>query len=103
MTPNNRQQALVIEGAHILENKVGMAPGMLVNHGIKNCILLPGPPKEMQPMAKHELLPYLLNGEQTIFSELLRFAGIGESKVETELMDLIDEQTNQLLLSCWNT
>lgn len=94
MTPNNRQQALVIEGAHILENKVGMAPGMLVNHGDKKIALLPGPPKEMQPMAKHELLPYLLNGEQTIFSELLRFAGIGESKVETELMDLIDEQTN---------
>nr|WP_284698462.1 CinA family nicotinamide mononucleotide deamidase-related protein [Staphylococcus xylosus] len=94
MTPNNRQQALVIEGAHILENKVGMAPGMLVNHGDKKIVLLPGPPKEMQPMAKHELLPYLLNGEQTIFSELLRFAGIGESKVETELMDLIDEQTN---------
>ncbi|WP_445194248.1 CinA family nicotinamide mononucleotide deamidase-related protein [Staphylococcus xylosus] len=94
MTPNNRQQALVIEGAHILENKVGMAPGMLVNHGDKKIVLLPGPPKEMQPMAKHELLPYLLNGEQTIFSELLRFAGIGESKVETELMDLIDQQTN---------
>ncbi|MDN8848750.1 competence/damage-inducible protein A, partial [Staphylococcus aureus] len=65
-----------------------------VNHGNKKIALLPGPPKEMQPMAKHELLPYLLNGEQTIFSELLRFAGIGESKVETELMDLIDQQTN---------
>jgi competence/damage-inducible protein CinA-like protein len=94
MTPNNRQQALVIEGASILENKVGMAPGMLVNHGDKKIALLPGPPKEMQPMAKHELLPHLLNGEHTIFSELLRFAGIGESKIETELMDLIDQQTN---------
>ena len=43
MTPNNRQQALVIEGASILENKVGMAPGMFVNHGDKKIALLPGP------------------------------------------------------------
>ncbi|MDG0842272.1 CinA family nicotinamide mononucleotide deamidase-related protein [Staphylococcus equorum] len=94
MTPNNRQQALVIEGSHVLENKVGMAPGMLVDQDEKRIVLLPGPPREMQPMAKNELLPFFLNGESTIFSELLRFAGIGESKVETVLMDLIDGQTN---------
>lgn len=94
MTPNNKQQALVIEGSHVLENKVGMAPGMLVEVEGKRIALLPGPPKEMQPMAKNELLPYLLEGEQVIFSELLRFAGIGESRVETELIDLIDNQYN---------
>ncbi|HLR19584.1 MAG TPA: CinA family nicotinamide mononucleotide deamidase-related protein [Staphylococcus sp.] len=94
MTPNNRQQALVLEGAHVLENKVGMAPGMVINHDDKCVVLLPGPPREMQPMAKYELLPFFLNGESIIFSELLRFAGIGESKVETVLMDLIDNQTN---------
>nr|WP_245337681.1 CinA family nicotinamide mononucleotide deamidase-related protein [Staphylococcus sp. GDY8P45P] len=94
MTPNNKQQALVIEGAIVLDNKVGMAPGMLIEHNDKHIALLPGPPKEMQPMAKHGLLPYFLNGESIIFSELLRFAGIGESKIETILMDLIDNQTN---------
>lgn len=57
-------------------------------------MLLPGPPKEMKPMAKNELLPYLLDDDRVIFSELLRFAGIGESKVETILMDLIDNQSN---------
>lgn len=94
MTPNNKQQALVIEGAIVLDNKVGMAPGMLIEHNDKHIALLPGPPKEMQPMAKDGLLPYFLNGESIIFSELLRFAGIGESKIETILMDLIDNQTN---------
>ncbi|KYH14639.1 CinA family nicotinamide mononucleotide deamidase-related protein [Staphylococcus kloosii] len=94
MTPNNKQQALVIEGSKVLENKVGMAPGMLVETNGKRIALLPGPPKEMQPMAKNELLPHLLDGEQVIFSELLRFAGIGESRVETELLDLIDNQSN---------
>lgn len=94
MTPNNKQQALVIEGSKVLENKVGMAPGMLVHYDDKKVVLLPGPPKEMQPMAKNELLPYFLEGENSIYSESLRFAGIGESRVETELMDLIDNQSN---------
>ena len=47
----------------------------------------------MQPMAKNELLPYLMDEDRVIHSEQLRF-GIGESKVETELMDLIDSQEN---------
>ncbi|WP_251516592.1 MULTISPECIES: CinA family nicotinamide mononucleotide deamidase-related protein [Staphylococcus] len=97
MTANNRQQALVIEGSHVLTNKVGMAPGMLVDHHDKKIALLPGPPREMQPMAKEELLPHLMDDERIIHSELLRFAGIGESKLETELLDLIDEQTNPTL------
>lgn len=94
MTPNNKQQALVIEGAKVLQNNYGMAPGMFVEYEDKKVILLPGPPSEMQPMAKNELLPYLMDEDRVIHSEQLRFAGIGESKVETELMDLIDSQDN---------
>lgn len=94
MTPNNRQQALVIEGSQVLENKVGMAPGMLVESNGKRIVMLPGPPKENQPMARYELLPHLMDNEQVIFSEQLKFAGIGESKVETMLMDLIEAQSN---------
>ncbi|MCJ1656480.1 CinA family nicotinamide mononucleotide deamidase-related protein [Staphylococcus sp. NRL 16/872] len=94
MTPNNKQQALVIEGSKVLKNNYGMAPGMLVEKDDKKVVLLPGPPREMQPMAKNELLPYLMDDDKVIFSEQLRFAGIGESKVETVLMDLIDEQSN---------
>ena len=67
---------------------------MLVEYEDKKVILLPGPPSEMQPMAKNELLPYLMDEDRVIHSEQLRFAGIGESKVETELMDLIDSQEN---------
>ena len=43
MTPNNKQQALVIEGAKVLQNNYGMAPGMLVEYEDKKVILLPGP------------------------------------------------------------
>lgn len=73
MTPNNKQQALVIEGAKVLQNNYGMAPGMLVEYEDKKVILLPGPPSEMQPMAKNELLPYLMDEDRVIHSEQLRF------------------------------
>ncbi|EHJ07723.1 CinA family nicotinamide mononucleotide deamidase-related protein [Staphylococcus simiae] len=94
MTPNNKQQALVIKDSIVLPNRHGMAPGMLIETDNKKIVMLPGPPKEMQPMAKHELLPHFMDNKRIIHSELLRFAGIGESKVETVLMDMIDQQTN---------
>ncbi|PTI93470.1 CinA family nicotinamide mononucleotide deamidase-related protein [Staphylococcus simulans] len=94
MSENNKQQALVIEGSTVLPNKVGMAPGMLVEQDGKRIALMPGPPKEMNPMAEEELLPLLMQENGTIFSEQLKFAGIGESRVETELLDLIDNQSN---------
>lgn len=94
MTPNNRQQALVIEGSDVLNNDVGMAPGMYLEVDDKKIILLPGPPKELQPMVNQYLIPYFLNEARVIFSESLKFAGIGESSLETELMDMIDNQTN---------
>lgn len=94
MTPNNKQQALVIEGAEVLANQVGMAPGIYVRHDNQHIVMLPGPPKELQPMVENELMPHFSQGGQTIESEVLRFCGIGESQVETELMDLIDAQSN---------
>lgn len=94
MSENNKQQALVIEGSKVLPNKVGMAPGMMIEQDGKRVVLMPGPPKEMQPMAEEELLPLLIQGDGKILSEQLKFAGIGESRVETELLDLIDNQSN---------
>ena len=46
---------------------------MLVEYEDKKVILLPGPPSEMQPMAKNELLPYLMDEDRVIHSEQLRF------------------------------
>ena len=50
MTENNRKQALVLEGSHVLPNDHGMAPGMMLNAENHTYMLLPGPPKEMEPM-----------------------------------------------------
>jgi nicotinamide-nucleotide amidase len=97
MTPNNEQQALVLEGATILANHHGMAPGMLIKQNNHTYILLPGPPKEMQPMFRNEAFP-ILAAQQTdggqITSNVLRFYGIGESELETKLLDLLEAQSN---------
>lgn len=100
MTENNKKQALVLEGCTVLENKHGMAPGMLLSTESHSYILLPGPPKEMEPMFQFEakpLLPKLLLDENVIMSHVIRFYGIGEAELETEVQDLLDIQTNPTL------
>ena len=64
ITSNNWKQALTIEGAIILDNNNGTAPGYIVkikiNDGLKSIILLPGPPSEMIPMFESSVYQYLL-------------------------------------------
>ncbi|HET7578540.1 MAG TPA: competence/damage-inducible protein A [Bacillales bacterium] len=97
MTENNKKQALVIEGSEVLPNDHGMAPGMAVGINGKTYMLFPGPPRELQPMFENYGKHYLqkrLHTHEHIISRVLRFFGIGESKLETEILDLIDAQTN---------
>lgn len=96
MTENNKKQALVINNAHVLINHNGMAPGMVFESGKKQFVLLPGPPKEMIPMVENELIPYFLKGKDanTIVSKELKFFGIGESILETKIIDLLENQSN---------
>ncbi|WP_088072225.1 competence/damage-inducible protein A [Gottfriedia luciferensis] len=96
MTENNKKQALVINNAHVLLNKNGMAPGMVYEVSDKQFVLLPGPPKEMIPMVENELIPYFLKGKEasTIISKELKFFGIGESILETQILDLLETQSN---------
>jgi nicotinamide-nucleotide amidase len=97
MTENNKKQALVLEGCKVLQNDFGMAPGMLYKSNNKIYILLPGPPKEMEPMFHTYCRQALLNeldNNNKITSRVLRFFGIGEATLETEIVELIDQQTN---------
>ena len=97
MTENNKKQALVLKGSTILRNDNGMAPGMGIEINGVTYMLLPGPPKEMKPMFISYGKKYLLERVGTverIESRVLRFFGIGESQLETEIEDLIDAQTN---------
>lgn len=100
MTENNKKQALVLEGCTVLENKHGMAPGMFLSTETHSYILLPGPPKEMEPMFQFEAKPILsklLHNESIIKSHVMRFYGIGEAELETEVQDLLYNQTNPTL------
>ncbi|SDQ58960.1 competence/damage-inducible protein A [Virgibacillus salinus] len=97
MTPNNRKQARVFTGADVIENNVGMAPGMIVSENDTTWIFLPGVPREMKQMMSDNVMPYLqqLTGESSVIkSTMLRFIGIGESQLEDELSDIIQNQSN---------
>ncbi|WP_462409302.1 competence/damage-inducible protein A [Neobacillus sp. Marseille-QA0830] len=97
MTENNRKQALVIEGSTVLPNNHGMAPGMVLSKDRHIYMLLPGPPKEMEPMFIDFGMGALISqtgSTEQIFSRVLRFFGIGEAALETEIIDLIDAQSN---------
>src|SRR5699024_1656092 len=97
MTKNNRRQARVFKDAKVIKNKVGMAPGMIVNHAGKIWMFLPGVPTEMKQMMLDDFIPYVreqFGSDVVIRSKILRFIGIGEANLEDRLQDLILEQTN---------
>lgn len=95
LPPHSERNAMVPEGCHVLQNNHGSAPGVVVEAKGKTLILLPGPPHEMIPMFTDYALPYISQKSGAIFaSQTLKIIGIGESKVEAMLMDLIQTQTN---------
>lgn len=89
------KQALVPDGAKVLDNDNGTAPGLIMEKFGKSAILLPGPPNELYPMFINKVYPYLQNLQpEIILSRMVKICGIGESQVETKLLDLIEKQTN---------
>ena len=80
MPESNKKQALVPEDSIILENHNGTAPGFIMKDQGKTIIILPGPPKEMVPMYRESVEPYLRQfTNEVILSKNIRTFGIGES------------------------
>ncbi|NLO40777.1 MAG: competence/damage-inducible protein A [Ruminiclostridium sp.] len=95
MVPNNEKQAYLPENSTIIPNPNGTAPGCILEDNGKTVIMLPGPPKEMQPMFDQTVFAFLRQKTGLILvSRMLKVFGIGESELETRLMDLIDSQDN---------
>ncbi|MBO5279267.1 MAG: competence/damage-inducible protein A [Lachnospiraceae bacterium] len=92
---NNWKQAEVPQGAIVIDNHNGTAPGLIIEVNGKSVILLPGPPNELIPMFKNGIAPYLNRLQpEIIYSRMVKLAGIGESQVAAEIDDMIQKQTN---------
>lgn len=101
MTENNLKQADFPEGAIIMENLRGTAPGCIVEQGEKAVAVLPGPPFELTDMFERQLKPYLAKKSGVhLTSRFLRIFGVGESNVETILKDLFHGTNPTLALYC---
>lgn len=98
MTENNKKQAYVPSRAEVFINHEGSAPGFALEKDGKYVICMPGPPREMTSMFEDSVMPYLQSmSEDVIYYRMLRAFGIGESALETKLLDLIDGQTDPTL------
>jgi nicotinamide-nucleotide amidase len=88
----NKKQAYVIEGAKIIENKNGTAPGMMIEENGKLILILPGPPNELEPMLKDcvKIIEEKFK-KREIITNIYSIIGVPESEVETKLSDLINE------------
>ena len=98
MPENNRKQAFIPDGAIPIPNEVGTAPGFIVEKASKVIVTLPGVPRELKYLLSREVIPELkkrfhLNQER-ISSKVLKVTGIGESKVDSQIKDLIKAQIN---------
>lgn len=97
MVESNARQALMLEGSDPLANETGLAVGVALTVDGTRYVLLPGPPSEMKPMFELQVKPWLeanVEGLEALHSTMLKFAGIGESSLEHQLIDLIDAQTD---------
>ena len=80
----NKRQAYIIKDSEILPNPKGSAAGMMIELNGKYFAILPGPPRENQPMFDSFVLPKLQEktGEIIVKRKLLRVSGMGESAVD---------------------
>ncbi|HLT59373.1 MAG: competence/damage-inducible protein A [Limnochordales bacterium] len=93
MPASNRKQALVPQGAVVIPNPRGTAPGIIARRGHQAVICLPGVPYELTAMMDESVIPYLErhfapNGR--LHSRVLKFYGIGESALAERLGDLLN-------------
>lgn len=95
MTSNNKKQALIPEGATVVDNDHGTAPALICEQDRKFIILLPGPPNELIPIFEEKIDRFLRSLHTgVLYSETVKLCGTGESSVAAQIQDLLDTQTN---------
>ena len=94
MTENNAKQAWFPEGAGVLPNPIGTAPGFVIEERGTLFFCLPGVPRELSRMMEEQVLPHLARrtgAGQVVRARLLRTFGMGESTLDAELEDIAAE------------
>ena len=96
MSEVNRRQANVIDGAQVLPNARGTAPGQWLTAGDRVLALLPGPPKEMKAMFEAECVPRLtaMLPAMVIRTRFYRVAGMPESDLDQLISPVYTRYTN---------
>ncbi|MBI4556112.1 MAG: CinA family nicotinamide mononucleotide deamidase-related protein [Candidatus Hydrogenedentes bacterium] len=97
MTDNNRKQALAPQGAIGIENPNGTAPGLIIEDARGVIVCMPGVPKELYPMLADQVIPYLrkkFNVTDILHWRVLKVCGMGESRIDAAIGDLIVSQRN---------
>jgi len=96
MPERNSRQAMVIEGAEVLPNPNGSAPGLYIEHEDVAIALLPGPPREMQPMFADHVQSRLATraGNLRVQRRVLRVAGFGESALDEKIAPIYTQFEN---------
>lgn len=91
IVPSNKKQAYIPEGAKIIHNNYGTAPGIIIEQDEKIVIMLPGPPRELEPLFSEQVKPYLdAKSDYIMKSKVLRIFGLGESSAAEKVRDLME-------------
>ncbi|MCP2605110.1 competence/damage-inducible protein A [Candidatus Aminicenantes bacterium AH-873-B07] len=84
-----KKQAYILEGAKILINEWGTAPGMEIKEGEKFIFILPGPPQELKPMFEKYIFNELKKiSKQFVCFKSIKITGLTESQTESLIFDL---------------
>ena len=96
MADVNRRQAYLVEGAEVLPNPRGTAPGQWIDLPGRVVMLLPGPPGELKPLFVNECVPRLQRflPPQVIRTRLYRVAGMGESDLDALIAPVYTKVAN---------
>ncbi|HAC91611.1 MAG TPA: hypothetical protein DCF63_13425 [Planctomycetaceae bacterium] len=104
MPAKNRVQAYLIDQAEVLSNDHGTAPGQWVRLQDRQLIILPGPPKELQPMFNAHVLPRLaqMAGQMSVRRKILRVSGMGESFMDELIAPIYTRYQNPQTATLFN-
>lgn len=98
-TENNFKQCAVVEGATVLQNKNGTAPGQWIGLDDQIIVLMPGPPRELIPLFEEMVIPRLVDmkwAQETVLPLQIRTIGVGESQVADSLESVLENHREQV-------